>query len=476
MQGKILIIDAISTNRIVLKVKLAGAFYEVLQAGTIKEALMVARAQQPDLVLTALSLPDGTAADLCQHLRKSPHSAHIPILAVGSAPDPATRLATIAAGAFDVMDKPVNETLLLGRVRSMIRYSNTLAEWTMREDTSCALGLAEAPVEFARPGHVTLVGDEISVLKGWAKALAAHMRCSFAVTPLKDAMAHLHEESPSDLVVLALPEAAPLADESLRLISALRASAQTRNIGLLALQQSLSAQKATHALDLGADDLMIAGFDAPELALRLQVLLRRKRQVEKMHQTVRTGLREVVNDPLTGVYNRRYAMPHLAQIMDRSAKSRQTYAVLLADMDHFKRINDLYGHTSGDAVLVESARRLRNTVRGADMVARLGGEEFLILLPNTPLQIAHRIADQLCAAIGERPFEIPGAAKPVTVTVSLGVAMGLSPPYSASGTAKPGAQESVEALLDRADKALYVAKMKGRNCVTLSQPQSRPAA
>lgn len=121
MLGKILIIDGISTNRIVLKVKLTTAFYQVVQAGTLRDALGLIQSEQPDLIITAINLPDGTAAQLCDHLRDSAKTANLPVLAIGSTPDTDVRLGTLRAGAFDVMETPVNEMLLLGRVRNMIR-------------------------------------------------------------------------------------------------------------------------------------------------------------------------------------------------------------------------------------------------------------------------------------------------------------------------------------------------------------------
>ncbi len=470
MQGKILIIDGISTNRIVLKVKLTAAFYQVAQAGTLHEALKAIREDPPDLVLTAINLPDATAAELCGHLRATPATANIPVLAIDTACDAQTRLATLRAGALDVMNKPVNETLLLGRVRSMISAYNKFAEWQMRDETSCALGLAEAPADFMHPGTVTLIGMEAGPLQGWVRQMLPHLRASYTVTLLRDAMAALHSGKTPDAIVLALPDTAEHSETCLRLISALRASARTREIALLMIQKTPDPIRATSALDMGADDVMTAAFDAAEVALRLQVLLRRKRHVAQMLQSVRTGLREVVNDPLTDLYNRRYAMPFMTRMIAHSAANQAQFAAIVADMDHFKRINDLYGHASGDAVLVETARRLRMTVRGGDMVARMGGEEFLIAMPDTDIETARSVANRLCAAIGNTPFAIPGADHPVHITISIGLAM------NAPALTMERNPEEVHALLDRADKALYAAKLEGRNCVKFSRPQNRPAA
>jgi two-component system cell cycle response regulator len=190
---------------------------------------------------------------------------------------------------------------------------------------------------------------------------------------------------------------------------------------------------------------------------------------DQLRATVRTGLKAAVSDPLTGLHNRRYAMPHLARVAEHAAATGRSFAVMVADLDHFKQINDLYGHSAGDAVLVEAARRLRENLRGVDLVARIGGEEFLIVMPATPLSEARIAASRLCRKIGSEGFVVPGVKYPIEVTVSIGVTMGGMHNLKGVGT---GSQDA-NTLLDAADKALYEAKMHGRNQVNMA---TRPAA
>ncbi len=465
MQGKILIVDAIATNRIVLKVKLASAYYDVEQAASIDDAIQSARACGPDLIITALDLPGGSAADLCRRLKSAPMTQHIPILAIGPRPQDDTRMTTLAVGVEDVMTKPVDDTLLLGRVRSLIRAHNAAVEWHMRDDTSRALGMAEPAADFGPPGHCLLVGADAVQLQSWTRQLRTQMRSKLTMAHPRDAMTSGTDDAAPDIYVLILPENAGTDAEALRLISTLRASANTRHAGVLVLQTAPDPRLAANALDLGADDLMTDGFDAMELALRLKALLRRKRMGEQLRATVRTGLKAAVYDPLTGLHNRRYAMPHLARIAEHARTSGRPFAVMVADLDHFKQINDAYGHTSGDAVLVEVARRMRGALRAVDMVARIGGEEFMIVMPGTSLADARSVALRLCGDIGRTPFTIPGSASPIGVTVSIGMAIGGLPSQNADLSAASG-----EKLLEQADKALYSAKIRGRNQVKLSRP------
>ena len=465
MQGKILIVDAIATNRIVLKVKLTSAFYQVVQAVSAVDAITIARQETPDLIICALSLPDGDAATLCKMLRTIPTTEHIPILAIGCRPNADTRMATLEAGVHDVLLKPIDDTLLLGRVRSLIRAHNAAAEWQMRDDTSRALGLAEPSVEFGPMGHCVLVNADNGRSQSWAMQLRPLLRTKLTLATANGVMRTVKDEPVPDVFVLILPQDPQKAAAALNLISSLRANARTRHAGVLVLQTVANTALATNALDLGADDLVTDGFDAPELALRLKALLRRKRMGEQMRATVRTGLQAAVMDPLTGLHNRRYAMPHLARIADHARSTGRPFAVMVADLDHFKRINDIYGHASGDAVLVDVARRLRDALRTVDMVARIGGEEFMIVMPGTTLANARIAATRICEDISQTPFAIPGSQDPIPVTISIGMAIGGLPKTDTLPHPENG-----ETLLDYADKALYSAKMRGRNQVTLSRP------
>jgi len=465
MQGKVLIVDAIATNRIVLKVKLASAYYQVLQAASIAEAHRAARDHRPDLIITALTLPDGDAASLCAGMNASGKAQFTPILAIGTPTDTQTRLATLAAGAQDVMAKPIDDALLLGRVRSLIRAHNALAEWRMRDDTSRALGLAEPMATFTTPSRITLVCADSALAHNWMHRLRTEFPSKLTIAHPSEALGSFQRGQPPDALVLVLPETPVPALETLRLISALRANTETRHAGLLVVQTAPDTALSVNALDLGADDLMTDGFDPAELGLRLTALLKRKRMSDQLRQTVRTGLRAAVFDPLTGLHNRRYAMPHLARITEQAAQNGRPFAVMLADMDHFKRINDVYGHPSGDAVLVETARRLRSSLRSVDMIARLGGEEFLIVMPGTSPEEARAAASRLCHQIGVTPFAIPGSTDPVSITVSIGLALGGLTPCG-----QVARDETADDLVERADKALYAAKTRGRNQVNLSRP------
>lgn len=465
MQGKILIVDSLATNRIVLKVKLKSAFYDVLYAQSVDEALEAVSDQQPDLIISAMTLPDGSAADLCHRLARQFGRGVPPVLAITRDPSLEDRMATLKAGAHDVMTWLPDETLLLGRVRSLIRAHVAAAEWQMREDATRALGLAEPEAGFCAQAHCRLVCDDRALSQTLAMQMRPALRMRLSVADSADVIRQLKAGKVPDVFVVVLPRQTPKAVAALRIISALRANAATRHAGILVLQPHADPGLGADALDMGADDLMTDGFDADELSLRLSAVVRRSRMAEQMRRTVRTGLQAAVFDPLTGLYNRRYAMPHLARIAEHAKTTERGFAVLASDLDHFKRINDVYGHAAGDAVLIEVADRLRSCLRPSDLAARIGGEEFLVVMPATTQANAQRAAMRICETISCKPFDVPGSPAPIDVTISIGMAVSNAP-----GAAQNQAENTGEQLLARADRALYAAKGRGRNQVTFDRP------
>ncbi len=467
MPGKILIVDDIATNRIVLKVKLSSAFYDVIQARSGKEGLNSIQSQFPDLIILAATLPDMDAIAFCKELRQIPDNANIPVICISNECDPETRIAVLAAGIDDILTKPVDDLLLLARLRSLLRSRDTAEELRLREVTDRALGFAEKKHAFEHPAQVTLVSSNRAEVFRWKKELGTQTRHVLTGTSMKDAMRQLPNTAEPDIYVVAIDQ--NNADEGLRLLADIRARASSRHAAVIAVLNDSDRRLAADALDLGANDLMPYGFGTKELAFRIEAQLKRKRLGDRLRANMRDGLRAAVIDPLTGLYNRRYAMPHLARMAETARETGRKYTIMLADLDHFKRVNDTYGHAVGDTVLVAVANQMRENLRDVDMIARIGGEEFLIAMPETDRQEARVAARRLCRVIQNLPIQIPGHDAPLHVTISIGVAVGATDDANHTTEARP----DIEAILNQADKALYGAKSDGRNQVTLS---ARPAA
>jgi len=286
MAGKILIVDDVATNRIVLKVKLSAARYDTVQAWTGAEVLRQIAQEAPDLLLLDMNLPDIDGIALCRRIKTHPSTATLPVIVLSASPTPEDRLAALRAGADDFMAKPVDESILMARLRSLLRAREA--------------------------------------------------------------------------------------------------------------EQDLRAGEAT-CRDWGVED--------------------------------------------------------------QARTSGQAFALMALDLDRFKEINDTFDHAAGDAVLTEVAQRLRTCLREHDLLARFGGEEFLISLPETSLAQAEPIASAICRVIEATPFSLPGDASSIAVTISVGVT-------TSDGT------DPVAAALDAADQALMRSKREGRNRVTTASRSS----
>lgn len=457
MTGKILIVDDVATNRIVLKVKLGRAFHDTIQAATGAEALRLAREHQPKVVLLDLQLPDMTGLEVCAALKTDPHTRGIAVVMISAAQDAASRLAALEAGADDYLVKPLDEVMLLARLRSLLRARAAEGDQQMRAAAQ-DMALAEPAAGFDLPGRVALVPAGRVGGMALKTALAPHLRARLALLDRADALA---EDSGATEVFLIVAEPEAPA-EGLRLLSELRARPATSHAAICLMMPDGAADTAAMALDLGASDVIFASAPMQEVALRLAAQIRQKRESDRIRARLADGLRLSVTDALTGLHNRRYALPALARIAERAAETGRTFAVMLLDLDRFKAVNDTWGHAVGDLVLTEVAGRLRAGVRPLDLVARLGGEEFLVALPDVTVEQAHRLAERLRRQIYEEPVALPQGGS-IGVTISIGLAMG-----GTSETA-PGA---IEELLHRADRALFDAKRKGRNHVTVIRKAS----
>jgi diguanylate cyclase (GGDEF)-like protein len=235
-------------------------------------------------------------------------------------------------------------------------------------------------------------------------------------------------------------------------------------IYLLLLTSRDQKQDVVEGIEAGADDYLIKPFDPQELRARIHA---GERIIELQDRLIRAqeALRELAtHDPLTGLLNRRASFDSLLGELNRGCRTGNPVCVVMADLDHFKRINDTRGHQAGDEVLCEVARRMQSSLRPYDTLGRFGGEEFLLVLPGCKLEDGVKLAERVCHLVRSEP--VKARNEPIDVSISLGVAVTNSP-----------APAELEALLGSADAALYRAKEAGRNRVEFSAsplPSSRP--
>ncbi len=452
MPGRVLIIDPIATNRILLKVRLAASNYRVLQASALSEGVSLAGSAMPDLIVIDHNL---IAADVTA-LGDLTDAHPCPIVVLTPPEGLVARAQMLAAGAADCLQKPINDALLLARLRSLMRFETTRRETGLRDDTSRALGLAEDGVGFAPQSHVSVVTATPAQSQNWARQLRRETSAQVSAHSLDDVLDFGEGDAVPDLFLLALSDdEEPL---NLQAITELRSRAATRSAAIIAVTPQDAPVTAAMALDLGADDVTSCPFDAAEVGLRITTQLRHKHRADHLRATVQHGLQAAVTDPLTGLSNRRYALAHLKQIAERAAAEGAPYAVMILDIDRFKLVNDSYGHAAGDRVLRALSSCLSDNLRSVDMVARLGGEEFVIALPDTGEAEARIVAERLRQLVCDMPVVID-AKTTLRVSVSIGLTIAL-----------PEATDCTDPtdLLEQADTALYGAKDNGRNQVIMS--------
>jgi two-component system, cell cycle response regulator len=470
MTARVLVVDDVELNIKLLEAKLASEYFEVLSAQNGPRALEIADAEMPDIILLDVMMPRMDGFEVCRRLKANPRTTDIPVVMVTALSDVADRLRGLEAGADDFLTKPVNDTALFARVRSLVRLKRMMEELRLREEVCGRFSspdAAAAPAPDVSPARIMLVEEQGFAASRLIEVLAPVASSVLPAGSCGEAQQLLDESVELVIASLSLPDGDPL-----RLVSQWRAHENWRQLPILLMADDGELPRLAKGLDLGANDYLIRPVDRNELLARVRTQIRRKRLQDRLRQNYRRGLSLALTDELTGLYNRRYIFAHFNEMLARGPASGSDIALMMFDIDHFKLVNDHHGHPAGDEVLRELANRAVRQVRSVDLVGRLGGEEFVVVMPETSLAGALIVAERLRAAIAAEPFTIQGGSEKLPVTISIGVAVS----DEGGGT--------LDTLLKRADDALYTAKNAGRNRVvslpddpgSLADPAVRMAA
>ncbi|MDR3423074.1 MAG: PleD family two-component system response regulator [Xanthobacteraceae bacterium] len=452
MTARVLVVDDVPANVKLMEARLSAEYFDVITAMSGVEALTICERAECDLVLLDVMMPDMDGFEVCRRLKTNPATHHIPVVMVTALDQPSDRVRGLEAGADDFLSKPTPELALIARVRSLARLKMVTDELRMRAVTSHEIGIEsperEAVADTGRGGRVLIVDDRPASYERVASTLATEHNVEIEADP-NDALFRAAEGN-YDLVIISLD----LANfDALRLCSQIRSLERTRNVPILAITEPENNARMLRGLEIGVNDYLMRPIDKNELLARARSQVRKRRYTERLRDNVQTSIEMAITDALTGLFNRRYMESHLATLMEQAGARGKPLAVMMLDIDHFKSINDSYGHDAGDDVLRDFALRIKRSIRGIDLASRCGGEEFIIVMPETDITVAAMVAERLRRRIAAEPFVISQGARSIPVTLSIGIA-GLR-----------GRDDTAASLIKRADQALYRAKRDGRNRV-----------
>jgi len=449
MSARILVVDDIEANVRLLEAKLSAEYYQVSCAYDGPTALAMAAQDSPDIILLDVMMPGMDGFTVCRKLKEDPVTRHIPVVLVTALDGRADRIQGLEAGASDFLTKPIDDVMLFARVRSLTRLKLVIDELRQREASGRRIGvIAGAATRLdGLGGRVLIVDDNERQAQRLATELSVAHRPVVESDPDK---ARISAAGPVDLVII---NAAARGFDGLRFAAAMRSDERSRHLPILAMVDPDERSRMVKALEIGVNDILPRPIDPQELLARVKTQIQRKRYTDYLRSNLDHSLELAVTDQLTGLHNRRYMIGQLDSLAKRAALGGDPVAALLIDIDHFKKINDTFGHDVGDEVLREFGLRLASNVRAIDLPCRYGGEEFTVIMPDTQLADAMRIAERIRMHVAGSPFRVAGGKELLTVTISVGVSATL------------GASDTPEALLKRADEGVYEAKASGRNTV-----------
>jgi two-component system, cell cycle response regulator len=451
MTARVLVVDDILANVRLLEAKLTAEYFEVHTAMNGVDALESVQRVKPDIVLLDVMMPGMDGIEVCRRIKSNSQTHHIPVVMVTALDQPDDRVRGLEAGADDFLTKPVSDLALFCRVKSLVRLKMLTDELRSRAAAGESMGLVkvvEQDVLGQEPGKILLIDNRNNLL-----------------ARIKGTIGKRHEIKSLDDPQLALFEATENGYEliivnldfdnfdGLRLCSQLRSLERTRQVPILIIVDPDDHERLLRALDMGVNDYLLRPVDKQELLARVNTQIKRWRYTEQLRSNVKQSIEMAVTDALTGLYNRRFMEKQLSALTLNAANRGKPLSLLVVDVDYFKSINDNHGHDVGDRVLQELAARLREGLRNLDLPCRTGGEEFIVVLPDTDKTVALRVGERVRKLIGGKPFNAGAKSGPLTITVSIGVA------------SFEAAEDTMESLLKQGDEALYQAKREGRNRV-----------
>lgn len=456
MSAKILVVDDTPANVMLLEAKLTNEYYDVVTAVDGFQAIQQAKAHSPDLILLDVMMPGMDGFETCRQMKADSSISHIPVVMVTALNSPQDRVNGLEAGADDFLTKPIDDAALMARVRSLVRIKTLIDELRMRDKTGAEMGVLgqggdNSFIKDVSGSKVLLIDDDTVQSKYIGDILAARYKVT-VVDKVDDTL----RVALSDQFDCILVSTQLLDVDGLRLAMHLKTKEELRHVPLIIFVDEEERDVMLKGLELGVNDYISLPVDMNELHARVQTQIRRKKYQDALKSNYQQTISMAITDGLTGLYNRHFLATHLNNMVSHALHTGRPLSQIILDMDHFKRVNDTYGHDVGDEVLIRLGKIIVNAIRSADLAARYGGEEFVVLMPETDVFDAAEVAERIRLAVETTPFVVSHAVGKLNLTVSVGV----------SHLRTDG--DTAQDLHKRADEALYRCKELGRNQVQLA--------
>lgn len=421
--------------------------YQIAAAEDGRQALEKTREFQPDVILLDVVMPELNGFQVTERLKADPATADIPIILVTGLGRIEDRVKGLEAGADDFLSKPFNLDELMVRVRSLIKLKKLQDRLRLAEAAAQQAG-QQAPAPPRRQQVILVVEDDERIINICSSVLGSG-GYQVASAPDGPEMFQAIEREVPDLVILDL--LLPGMD-GVEILAKIKGMPLARDVPVVILTAVGDLKTKVKTLYLGADDYLVKPVNSMELLARVRANLRKHECERRLKYQLNQSFVQSITDPLTGLYNRRYLESTLERELALHRRSGRPLCLLMLDIDGFKAINDKHGHGTGDAALTELAAIFRRELRTSDLAVRMGGDEFLVVLPDALMEQSAAIAERLRAALEAKEFPELGNER---VTVSIGVC-------------QAGDEAGMNVLLKQADETLYRAKQAGRNRVEIA--------
>lgn len=450
MTATVLVVDDLLPNIKLLEAKLNNEYYDVLTARSGFEALTMLANHAVDIILLDVMMPDMDGFETCKRIKADSKTSHLPVVMVTALSGVADRVQGLSCGADDFLTKPINDTALFARIKSLVRLKITLDELRLRDQTGSQFGsITDTTKIDISNARVMIVDDDVVQAKNIESNLSKLNNCKASICSDPNNAFDLIVKDNYDLVIVSTQ----LVDsDGLRLCSHIRSHEKLRHIPLLILVEEGDTNILVKGLDMGVNDYLLTPVESNEVVARVITQVKRKRYQDGLKANYQQSLNMAITDSLTGLFNRRYFDVHCQALIDQAKVLNKPLSLMIVDIDHFKSVNDQYGHLIGDDIIKQVPNRITQNVRVTDLVARYGGEEFVVVMPSTSINDANIVAERIRAGVENEAFKVNHQIAILSKTISIGLS-----------DFREG--DTISTLLERADKALYISKENGRNQV-----------